>query len=61
MALIFGNFVYNLILELNGRPRPIARWARGMTGRQLWLVEGILLAVLGVVAIVIILARFSPR
>lgn len=61
MALLFGSFVYNLIMQLSGRPRPIARWARGMTDRQLWLLKGILLAVLAVVAILIVLFRFIPR
>jgi hypothetical protein len=53
-ALMFGSFLYNVIMKLRGGPVPVASWARGMTNRQLWLVKGTVLIVIAVVALAII-------
>lgn len=58
-AFLFGYFVYNIVMRLSGRPVPGGRWTLGMSDRRLWLVKGILLAVLAIVAIAIIFVRLG--
>ena len=55
MALVFGGFIYNIVRRLRGPIEP-ARWARGMTDRQLWITKGLLIVVvIGGVFVVTIL------
>ena len=57
-VFIFGVFIYNIIRRLRGPIEP-ARWARGMTDRQLWIAKGILVAV-GISAVfVVTILRFT--
>ena len=60
MALVFGGFIYNIVRRLRGPIEP-ARWARGMTDRQLWITKGLLIVVvIGGVFVVTILRVSRP-
>jgi hypothetical protein len=58
-VLMFGQFTYNIVMRLRGRPIPRAAWTRNMSDRQLWLIKGGCMAALAVFAIVIIFGRFA--
>ena len=56
--LIFASCAYQIFMRLSGREIPLAWWARGKTDRQIWIVKGVVLTVLAIVALAII---FYPR
>ena len=58
-AFVFAGFIYNIIRRLRGPIQP-ARWARGMTDKQLWTIKGVLTAALIGGAFVVIALRV-PR
>ncbi len=59
-ALVCGAFIYNIVRRLRGPIEP-ARWAHGMTDKQLWIAKGFLIVVLiGGVFFVTILRLARP-
>ena len=59
-AFVFGWFIYNIVRRMRGPIEP-ARWARGMTDRQLWIAKGLIIAVgIGAVFVVTVLRLTRP-
>jgi len=59
-AFVCGGFIYNIVRRLRGLIEP-ARWACGMTDRQLWITKGLLIVVvIGGVFVVTILRVSRP-
>jgi hypothetical protein len=59
-AFVFGVFIYNIARRMRGPIEP-ARWARGMTDRQLCIAKGLLIAVgMGAVFVVTVLRFTRP-
>jgi hypothetical protein len=53
-AFVFASFMYNIVRRLRGPIEP-ARWARGMTDKQLWITKGLfIVALIGITYAIVI-------